>query len=61
MKRILNKAKSFEEAEEYDILQNINMPFYRRHRISLLLKKRFFGKKIKDLRKNGKFKKIKVK
>lgn len=61
MKRVLNKAKSFEEAEEYDILQNISMSFYKRHKISLLLKKRFFGKKIKDIRKIGEFKKIKIK
>jgi len=47
---VLFKAKSFQEAEEWDILQQVNMTPEERQKIALELKRRVFGKKNRDVR-----------
>jgi len=51
MKRVVNIAKNFKEAEEWDIIQQINMTPKERQRIVKELKNKVFGNKVKDLRK----------
>jgi len=51
MKRVVNIAKNFKEAEEWDIIQQINMTQRERQRIAKELKKKAFGKKVKNIRK----------
>ena len=50
MQRVIHKAKSFKEAEEWDILQQINMTPEERQKIALALKRRVFGKNPPDVR-----------
>jgi hypothetical protein len=52
MKRVVNIAKNFKEAEEWDIIQQINLTPKERLRIVKELKNKVFGNKVKDLRKH---------
>ncbi|MCD6516782.1 MAG: hypothetical protein J7L72_05105 [Candidatus Aminicenantes bacterium] len=50
MKRIVHKAKNFNDAEKWDILQHISMTAEERQRISRLLKTKYYGKHNPDMR-----------
>jgi len=50
MKRILHKSKSFKEAEEWDILQQIRMTPEERQAAAAELRHRVFGKDAPDVR-----------
>jgi hypothetical protein len=50
MKRIVNKSKSFKEAESWDIFQQVSMNLKQRMSAACQLKERFYGKKVKDVR-----------
>jgi hypothetical protein len=51
MERILHKAKNHKEAQQWDILQQINMSPEERQNIAKELKKRFYDSKVRDIRK----------
>lgn len=51
MKRVFNKSNSFEDAEKWDILQQITMQPEERQKIAAALKKKVYGKDAKDIRK----------
>jgi len=50
MQRVVNIAKNLKEAEEWDILQQINMTSSERRKVAKELRIRFFGKNTKDVR-----------
>ena len=50
MQRIVNIAKSKEEADEYDIKQHIGLTPAERRKIAKKLKIRFYGKKTIDVK-----------
>jgi hypothetical protein len=50
MKRIVNIARSFSEAEKWDIYQQINMTARQRMAAARELKERVYGKNVKDVR-----------
>ena len=50
IKRVVHKAKNFQEAEEWDILQNIRMTPEERQAAAKELKIRVYGKKTPDVR-----------
>lgn len=50
MKKIAKKFRSFQEAEEWDILQQIRMTPSQRQVIAKKLRERFFGKNNPDVR-----------
>ena len=50
MQRIVNIAKNLKEADEWDILQQINMTSSERRKVAKELRIRFFGKNTKDVR-----------
>jgi len=50
MKRIYHKAKNFKDAENWDILQQINMTPEGRQRAAEELRKRVYGAKTIDLK-----------
>ena len=50
MKRIYHKAKNFKEAEEWDIHQYLSMTPEERQKVSRVLRKRVYGRKILDVR-----------
>jgi hypothetical protein len=50
MKRVVNIANNFNEAEKWDILQNIKMKPEQRQKIAKILKQRFYGKNPLDVR-----------
>jgi hypothetical protein len=51
MERILHKAKNHKEAQQWDILQQINMSPEERQNIAKEFKKRFYGSNVRDIRK----------
>jgi len=51
MKRIVKVARNYQEAEEWDILQQIKMTPAERQQVAFELKRRVFGKNWEDLRK----------
>ncbi|MBC8180928.1 hypothetical protein H8E88_07375 [candidate division KSB1 bacterium] len=51
MKRVVNIAKNFKEAEEWDIEQQVNMTPQERMEAARILRENFYGKKIVSLRK----------
>jgi len=53
MKRIVHKAKNFEDAEKYDIWQHKILTPEHRQRIAYLLRLRVYGKKRPDVRESG--------
>jgi hypothetical protein len=50
MERIVHKAQSFEEADRYDVEQQINLTYTQRLDAAHLLKDRVYGKDAKDVR-----------
>ena len=50
MKRILHKSRSFKEAEEWDIQQQISMNPQERLQAAKILRERVFGKNTPDVR-----------
>ena len=50
MKRIINKTGSFEDAELWDIRQQINMTYKERMAAARELKERIYGRNVKDVR-----------
>ncbi len=50
MEPIVNKSKNFKEAEEYDILQHIQMSSSERQAAAKKLRERYFGKNSPDVR-----------
>lgn len=50
MERIYNKSKNFKEAEQKEILQNINMTSEQRQLAASELRIRVFGKNVLDVR-----------
>jgi hypothetical protein len=50
IKRVVHKAKNFQEAEEWDILQNIRMTPEERQAAAKELKIRFYGENVPDVR-----------
>lgn len=50
MERIVNKSNSFKEAEEWDILQHIQMSPEERQKAAEELRKRIYGKDAPDIR-----------
>jgi len=50
MKRIINKSKSFREAEEWDILQHTRMTPEERQEAAAELRRRVYGTKRPDVR-----------
>ncbi|MFC1822573.1 hypothetical protein ACFL9T_07685 [Thermodesulfobacteriota bacterium] len=51
MERIVNKSHNFKEAEEWDILQHIQMSPEERQKAAEELRKRVYGKNAPDIRK----------
>ena len=45
MKRVVNIAKNFKEAEEWDIKQQVNMTHQERMEAACILRDRFYGNK----------------
>ncbi len=58
MERVVNKAKSFKEAEEWDIIQQISLTPEESQKIACELKIKAYGTNTKDLRKVRVCKKI---
>ena len=50
MERVVNKADSFEQADEWDIRQQVEMTPAERMRIARALKKRAYPGPVKDIR-----------
>lgn len=50
MKKVVKISKSFKEAEEWDIEQQIKMSPRERQRAAKKLKERVYGKDVKDVR-----------
>ncbi len=50
MKRIVHKTRSFQEAEEWNILQHIQLTPEERQAVVAKLRKRVYGKKPPDIR-----------
>ncbi len=50
MEKIVNKAKNFKEAEDWDIQQNIRMSPEERQSIAKRLKERVYEKDVPDVR-----------
>lgn len=51
MERVVKVARNYKEAEEWDILQQIQMTPAERQQIALELKRRVFGRSWTDIRK----------
>ncbi len=51
MQRIVKVARNFKEAEEWDILQQIQMTPAERQQVALELKRRVYGRNWADIRK----------
>lgn len=50
MKPILHKAKSFQEADAWDIAQHIQMTSEERQKVAKQLRDRYYGKNAPDVR-----------
>ena len=50
MKRILHKTKDFKKAEDWDIMQHVQMTPEQRQEASAELRKRAYGKSAPDVR-----------
>ena len=48
--RVVNKARSFAEADEWDVMQHIRMTPDERRRVAKELKRRFYGDDPPDVR-----------
>jgi hypothetical protein len=56
MKRIYHKAKNFKEAEEWDILQNLQMSSEERQEGAKILRERVYGQKPVDVKESRRMK-----
>jgi hypothetical protein len=50
MDRIVNKAQDFNSAQQWEISQELSMTVAERQAAALVLKRRVFGKNVKDVR-----------
>ena len=50
MERIIHKAKNYQEAQKWEILQQVNMNPEERQNIAKELKKRFYKDSARDMR-----------
>ena len=50
MERVVNKSKTFQEAEAWDICQHIRLTAEQRRQIARELKHRVYGKNVPDVR-----------
>lgn len=50
MKRVAHIAKNYDEAEQWDIKQAINMSHEARQKVASILKKRVFGDRSPDVK-----------
>ncbi len=50
MKRVFHKSENFKDAEEWDVLQHIQMTPEERQEVAAELKKRVYGKEPLDVR-----------
>ena len=50
IKRIVHKTDNYKEAEEWDILQHIQMSVKERQKAAKELQKRVYGNKVPDVR-----------
>ncbi len=57
MQRVINKAKNHEEAEEWDRQQQSEMTHEQRQEIAIILKRRFWGASVPDVRRSRAFQK----
>lgn len=48
--RVVNKARSFSEAQEWDIMQNVRMSPEERRGVARELRRRFYGDRCPDVR-----------
>jgi hypothetical protein len=60
MERVVNKARNFREAGEWDVTQQVNLTPEQRQEISRALKERFYGRNNVDVRERRKFAKRKL-
>jgi hypothetical protein len=54
MERVFQKSRSFKQAEEWDILQHINMTPEQRQEAATQIKERVYGKNVPDVRESQK-------
>ena len=54
MENIINKSKTFEKAEEWDILQQIEMTPEERQKAAAELRRRFYGDDAPDIKESEK-------
>ena len=54
MERVVHIAKSFEEADEYDVMQQITMNVEQRQTAAKRLKEHYYGLNNKDVRESHK-------
>jgi len=50
MKRVVNKSENFQEAEEWDIEQQIRMTTEERQEVATELRRRVYGSDVSDVR-----------
>lgn len=50
VERVFNKAKNYDEALKWDILQQINMTPEQRQKVARELKRKFYGDNIPDIK-----------
>jgi hypothetical protein len=50
MERAFHKSRSFKDAEEWDVLQNVRMTPEERQTVASEIKKRVYGKEAPDVR-----------
>lgn len=50
MENIINKSKTFEDAEKWDILQQIEMTPEERQKAAVELRRRFYGDDVPDIK-----------
>ena len=50
MDRVLQKSRSFKQAEKWDILQHISMTHEQRQEAAAQIRKRVYGSRVPDLR-----------
>ena len=55
MERTFHKSRSFKDAEEWDILQNVRMTPEERQAVASEIKKRVYGKEAPDVREVHRF------
>jgi hypothetical protein len=61
MRRIAHKAKSFKDADDWDVQQYLSMTPDERRKIAMMLKKKVYGKISESIRSGCEVKKITLK